>query len=104
MTRRTGGDRRPNLVLFMTDDHAVPAIGAYGSVINTTPAVDRLAAEGIRFDNAFCTNSICSPARASLLTGTYSHINGMTTLEQAGQSMALSARHSTEFRTRISDH
>ncbi|MEB8338381.1 sulfatase family protein [Streptomyces endophyticus] len=85
MRPRTGGGRRPNLVLFMTDDHAVPAIGAYGSVINTTPAVDRLAAEGMRFDNAFCTNSICSPARASLLTGTYSHINGMTTLEQAGQ-------------------
>ncbi|MEV0007087.1 sulfatase [Streptomyces sp. NPDC051840] len=76
--------KRPNLVFFMTDDHAAPAIGAYGSVINTTPAVDRLAAEGMRFDNAFCTNAICSPARASLLTGTYSHVNGMMTLEQEG--------------------
>jgi arylsulfatase A-like enzyme len=65
----------------MTDDHATPAIGAYGSVINRTPAVDRLAAEGMRFDNAFCTNAICSPARATLLTGTYSHVNGMTCLE-----------------------
>ncbi|MFJ6574163.1 sulfatase [Streptomyces sp. NPDC091292] len=81
----TGRVRRPNLLLFMTDDHAVPAIGAYGSVINKTPAVDRLAAEGIRFDNAFCSNSICSPARATLLTGTYSHVHGMTTLEQPGQ-------------------
>lgn len=81
----TNGAERPSLVFFMTDDHAVPAIGAYGSVINRTPAVDRLAAEGMRFDNAFCTNSICSPARASLLTGTYSHVNGMTTLEQPGQ-------------------
>ncbi|MFJ7631233.1 sulfatase [Streptomyces sp. NPDC097595] len=81
----TTGTERPSLVFFMTDDHAVPAIGAYGSVINRTPAVDRLAAEGMRFDNAFCTNSICSPARASLLTGTYSHVNGMTTLEQEGQ-------------------
>ncbi|MEU5824774.1 sulfatase [Streptomyces sp. NPDC047803] len=77
--------QRPSLVFFMTDDHAVPAIGAYGSVINRTPAVDRLADEGMRFDNAFCTNAICSPARASLLTGTYSHVNGMTTLEQEGQ-------------------
>jgi arylsulfatase A-like enzyme len=74
------GDR-PNIVLFMTDDHAVPAIGAYGSVLNRTPAVDRLAAEGMRFDNTFCTNSICSPARATLLTGTYSHVHGMTSLE-----------------------
>ncbi|RAJ69861.1 arylsulfatase A-like enzyme [Streptomyces sp. Amel2xB2] len=72
---------RPNIVLFMTDDHAVPAIGAYGSVINRTPAVDGLAADGMRFDNVFCTNAICSPARATLLTGTYSHVNGMTSLE-----------------------
>ena len=46
-------EQRPNIVLFMTDDHAVPAIGAYGSEINRTPAVDRLAAEGMRFDNTF---------------------------------------------------
>lgn len=78
-------DRRPNLVFFMTDDHAAPAIGAYGSVINRTPAVDRLADEGMRFDRAFCSNSICSPARATLLTGAYSHVHGMTTLEQPGQ-------------------
>ncbi|AXK37369.1 DUF4976 domain-containing protein [Streptomyces armeniacus] len=65
----------------MTDDHAVPAISAYGGVLNRTPALDRLAAEGMRFDSAFCTNSICSPARATLLTGTYSHVNGMTSLE-----------------------
>ncbi|MEU6083587.1 sulfatase [Streptomyces sp. NPDC047108] len=81
----TGPGRRPDIVLLMTDDHAAPAIGAYGSVINRTPAVDRLAAEGMRFDSAFCTNSICSPARATLLTGAYSHVHGMTTLEQPGQ-------------------
>ncbi|SCK20898.1 Arylsulfatase A [Streptomyces sp. WMMB 714] len=74
-------DERPNIVLFMTDDHAVPAIGAYGSVINRTPAVDGLAAGGMRFDNTFCTNAICSPARATLLTGAYSHVNGMTSLQ-----------------------
>lgn len=76
---------RPNIVVMMTDDHAAPAISTYGSVINRTPAVDRLAAEGMRFDNAFCTNAICSPARATLLTGTYSHVHGMTTLEQPRQ-------------------
>ncbi|MET7900697.1 sulfatase-like hydrolase/transferase [Streptomyces sp. NPDC005336] len=48
----------------MTDDHALPAIGAYGSVIDQTPAVDRLTPEGIVFGNAFCTNAICSPTRA----------------------------------------
>lgn len=73
--------RRPNIILFMTDDHAPAAVGAYGSVLNRTPAVDRLAAEGTVFENAFCTNAICSPARATLLTGTYSHVNGMTSLE-----------------------
>ena len=73
--------RRPNIILFMTDDHAPAAIGAYGSVINRTPAVDRLAAEGTVFEETFCTNAICSPARATLLTGTYSHVNGMTSLE-----------------------
>ncbi|WP_247597588.1 sulfatase [Streptomyces sp. RKND-216] len=71
----------PNLLLFMTDDHAVPAIGAYGSALCRTPAVDRLAAEGMRFDNTFCTNAICTPARATLLTGTYGHVNGMTSLQ-----------------------
>ncbi|MDT0305166.1 sulfatase family protein [Streptomonospora wellingtoniae] len=76
---------RPNILVIMTDDHAAPAISAYGSAINRTPAVDRLAAEGVRFDNAFCTNAICSPARATLLTGTYSHVHGMTTLEQPHQ-------------------
>ncbi|OIV35278.1 sulfatase [Mangrovactinospora gilvigrisea] len=76
---------RPNIVLFMTDDHAAPAIGAYGSVINETPAVDRLAAEGALFGNTFCTNSICSPARGTLLTGVYSHVHGMTTLAERGE-------------------
>lgn len=58
--------RRPNIILMMTDDHAVPAIGAYGSVINRTPAVDRLAAEGMRFDNAFVrTRSARPPVRRS---------------------------------------
>ena len=65
----------------MADDHAAHAIGAYGSAINETPDIDRLATEGMRFDACFCTNSICSPSRATILTGTYNHVNGVTTLD-----------------------
>jgi len=72
--------RRPNLVFVMTDDHAAHAISAYGSRINQTPNLDRIADEGMRLDNAFCTNSICSPSRATILTGTYSHLNGVPSI------------------------
>jgi arylsulfatase A-like enzyme len=71
---------RPNLLFIMSDDHAAHAISAYGSRINTTPHLDRIAEGGMRFDAAFCTNSICAPSRASILTGTYNHVNGVTTL------------------------
>ncbi len=64
----------------MSDDHAAHAISAYGSRINATPNLDRLAAEGIRLDSAFCTNSICAPSRAAILTGEYNHRNGVTSL------------------------
>src|SRR5512145_3060047 len=66
---------RPNIVFIMSDDHAAHAIGAYGSRVNQTPNIDRLAREGMRFDNVFVTNSICTPSRATILTGQYSHIN-----------------------------
>ncbi len=65
----------------MSDDHAAHAISAYGSRINQTPHLDRIAAEGARLDAAFCTNSICAPSRAAILTGTYNHVNGVTTLD-----------------------
>lgn len=68
---------RPNVVFVMTDDHAAHAISAYGSRINQTPSLDRLAREGMRFRNAFVTNSICTPSRAVILTGLYSHKNGV---------------------------
>ena len=71
---------RPNILFIMADDHASHAISAYGSRINATPHIDRIAAEGMRFDNCFCTNSICTPSRAAILTGTYNHVNGVTTL------------------------
>ncbi|WP_104088025.1 sulfatase [Cryobacterium sp. N19] len=73
--------RRPNIVLILTDDHASHAIGAYGSVVNTTPRIDEIAATGRRIDNCFCTNALCTPSRASILTGTHSHVNGVTTLD-----------------------
>ena len=75
-----GAPRRPNIVFIMSDDHAAHAISAYGSRINNTPHIDRLADGGMRFDSCFCTNSICTPSRASILTGTYNHVNGVTTL------------------------
>lgn len=65
----------------MSDDHASHAVGAYGSRINQTPNIDRIASEGMRFDACFCTNSICTPSRAAVLTGTYNHTNGVTTLD-----------------------
>ena len=69
--------RRPNIVFVMADDHASQAVGCYGSRINRTPGIDRIAREGVRFDNCFCTNGICAPSRAVILTGKYSHLNGV---------------------------
>jgi arylsulfatase A-like enzyme len=70
-------DGRPNVLYIMSDDHAAHAIGAYGSRVNRTPHIDRLAREGTRLTNCFCTNSICTPSRATILTGKYSHLNGV---------------------------
>ncbi len=75
----TSEPERPNILFIFTDDHSANAISAYGSVINETPNIDRLAAEGMRFQNCFVTNSICAPSRATILTGTYNHINGQIT-------------------------
>jgi arylsulfatase A-like enzyme len=68
---------RPNILFIFTDDHAAHALSCYGSKVNRTPHLDRLAADGARFTNSFVTNSICSPSRATLLTGQYSHKNGV---------------------------
>ena len=69
---------RPNIIFIMTDDHAAHAIGAYGSRVNQTPHLDRLAREGALLTSVFATNSICTPSRAAILTGQYSHLNGVT--------------------------
>lgn len=69
-------DKRPNILFMMSDDHALKAISAYDDVHIQTPNIDRIANEGMRFDNAFVTNSLCGPARAVVITSKYSHING----------------------------
>jgi len=68
---------RPNILFIFSDDHAQHAISAYGSQVNQTPNLDRLATGGARFVNSFVVNSICTPSRATLLTGQYSHLNGV---------------------------
>jgi len=68
--------KRPNIIFIMSDDHAYQAIGAYGSGLNETPNIDRLAKEGAIFTKAFVANSICAPSRATVLTGKHSFING----------------------------
>jgi arylsulfatase A-like enzyme len=83
MTVAGGNDSRvssmksPNIILFVTDDQAAHAISCYGSRINQTPNIDRLAAGGMRLEQCFCTNAVCTPARATLLTGQYGHLNGV---------------------------
>lgn len=75
--------KQPNILFIMADDHCREGISAYGSWLKDycrTPNIDRLANEGMRFNNTFCNNSICSPSRASILTGQYSHTNGVTRL------------------------
>ena len=69
---------KPNILFIMSDDHAAHALSCYGSRINTTPHLDRIARDGMRFDRAFGVNSLCAPSRAIILTSMYSHLNGVT--------------------------
>ena len=76
-------DQRPNILYIMSDDHAYQAISAYGTAVGRlapTPNIDRIANEGMRFDNAFVENSLSSPSRACTITGLYSHQNGQRQL------------------------
>ncbi len=68
--------QRPNILIIISDDHAYQAISAYGGTLMQTPAIDRIAKEGVLFTKAYVTNSICGPSRAVMLTGKYSHKNG----------------------------
>jgi len=74
---QTPARKRPNIVLLFTDDHAFQALSAYSSKLIRTPNLDRIANEGMLFNQALVTNSICAPSRAVILTGKYSHINGV---------------------------
>jgi len=84
---------RPNILFIMSDDHAAHAISAYGSKVNQTPNIDRLASAGMRFEHCFCVNSICSPSRATILTGKYSHLNGVPTFNRFDGSQPTVAKY-----------
>ncbi|KAF2247173.1 alkaline phosphatase-like protein [Trematosphaeria pertusa] len=72
---------RPNIIFIMADDHASKSISCYGAGINHTPNIDRLAQEGMLFNHCYVTNSICTPSRAAILTGTHNHVNQVMTLD-----------------------
>ena len=73
--------KKPNILFIMADDHAAKAISNYGCGLNHTPNIDRIGREGVRFDHCYVTNSICTPSRAAILTGTYNHVNCVKTLD-----------------------
>jgi arylsulfatase A-like enzyme len=83
---------RPNIIFIMSDDHAAHAIGAYGSHVNKTPNIDRLAREGMVLGNVFVTNSICTPSRATIITGQYSHLNGVPVFNRFDSSRTTVAK------------
>ncbi len=85
-------ETRPNIIFIMSDDHAAHAISAYGSRVNLTPHIDQLAREGALLTNVFATNSICTPSRATILTGQYSHLNGVTMFNRFDSSRTTVAR------------
>jgi arylsulfatase A-like enzyme len=89
---RRSNATRPNIIYIMADDHAAHAIGAYGSHVNKTPNIDRLAKEGMILTNVLVTNSICTPSRATIITGQYSHINGVTVFNRFDSSRMTVAR------------
>jgi N-acetylglucosamine-6-sulfatase len=71
------GSRRPNIILILTDDHSYDAAGFMGHPFLETPNLDRMSRDGVVFENAFVTTSLCSPSRASILTGRYAHRHGV---------------------------
>jgi N-acetylglucosamine-6-sulfatase len=90
---------KPNILFIMSDDHTAQGIGVYASLLkelNPTPTIDGLAREGIVFENAFCTNGICTPSRACIITGRYNHNNGVFDLnghiDPANQTLPIQMR------------
>jgi len=87
INRAARASKRPNILFIMADDHTSQAWGCYGSRLAKycpTKNINKIRSEGALLANCFCTNSICVPSRASILTGQYSHINGATTLGARG--------------------
>ena len=70
------GQQRPNILFIFSDDHDADAISTYNKTLISTPSLDRLAKEGMKFNKHFVANAICAPARATILTGKFSHMNG----------------------------
>ena len=88
-SQKTEDGKRMNIVYIMCDDHSFQTISAYGHALSQlapTPNIDRLAAQGIRFDRAYVENSLSTPSRACLMTGLYSHQNGQTMLSNVMDS------------------
>jgi len=88
-----GRARAPEHPLHLLRRSRAHAISAYGSKVNQTPNIDRLAKDGVRFTHAFVTNSICTPSRATLITGQYSHLNGVPVFNQFDGSRDNVAKH-----------
>ena len=79
LARAAASGARPNILFIYSDDHAYQSISAYGSKVNQTPHIDRIGREGMKFNECYVTNSLCGPMRAVVVTGKYSHLNGMLT-------------------------
>lgn len=90
MDAASGQRKKPNILILMSDQHKRSCMGAYGDKVAKTPNLDRLAAESVRFTNAYCTNPVCTPSRASIMTGLYSHH-----LEAQDNSSPYSPEHKT---------
>ncbi len=93
LSLKAAAQTRPNIVFIMTDDHAAHALSSYGSRLIKTPHLDRIGKEGMRFANAFVTNSICTPSRAVILTGKYSHLNGVPVFNHLDNSQPLLSKY-----------
>lgn len=90
---------RPNILFILSDDHAAHAMSCYGSKINRTPQLDRIAERGVRSDACYCTNSICTPSRASILTGQHAHTCDVRTLHDT-----LDNRHDPQLQRILKQH
>ncbi len=93
LCHQAAAQTRPNIVFIMTDDHAAHALSSYGSRLIKTPNLDRIGKEGMRFANAFVTNSICTPSRAVILTGKYSHLNGVPVFNHIDNSQPMLSKY-----------